>query len=325
MLAQPGEDLSAAVTATSENGSTRLEHKLDGARIQVHRLDDEIRVYTRELHDISDRVPEIVQVARALRSTQFVLDGEALALKADGRPYPFQDTMRRIGRKKADESVRAKLPLSPFFFDVLHVEGKDLLDESLAVRRAELENFVPAHALVEQTSVQDEAEARAFLERALSQGHEGVMAKDPGSTYEAGRRGGAWLKIKPAHTLDLVVLAAEWGSGRRKGFLSNIHLGARGPGGTFVMLGKTFKGMTDAMLAFQTEQFQKLSLGQEGSVVHVRPELVVEVAFDGIQKSVQYPGGLALRFARVKRYRTEKNASQADTIETVRALYQANH
>jgi DNA ligase 1 len=321
MLAQSAANVGEALETL---GAALFEHKLDGARVQVHKDEDRVAVYTRSLHEVSTRVPEVVELVRSLRVRSVVLDGEVLGMRADGRPEPFQVTMRRFGRKDQTEELRREIPLSAFFFDVLHADGDDLVDRPLGARSEALAAIVPDMSRVPQLATADGALAERFLAEALALGREGVMAKSTGAPYEAGRRGAAWLKVKPAHTLDLVVLAAEWGSGRRHGKLSNIHLGARDPTtGSYVMLGKTFKGMTDAMLAWQTEQFLKLALGREGHVVHVRPELVVEVAFDGVQTSTQYPGGVALRFARVKRYRTDKSASDADTIESVRRLLPA--
>jgi DNA ligase-1 len=280
-----------------------------------------VSVYTRSLHEVSTRVPEVVELVKAFPARSLVLDGEVLGMRPDGRPQPFQVTMRRFGAKEQTEELRRELPLSPFFFDVLHVDGEDFVDRPLGARSEALGAVVPEVSCIPQLATNDAALAERFLADALALGREGVMAKATDAPYEAGRRGAAWLKVKPAHTLDLVVLGAEWGSGRRHGKLSNIHLGARDPAtGSFVMLGKTFKGMTDVMLAWQTEKFLELSIGREGHVVHVRPELVVEVAFDGVQTSTQYPGGVALRFARVKRYRPDKPASEADTIESVRKL-----
>jgi DNA ligase-1 len=283
---------------------------------------DEVRVYTRNLADITSRVPEIVEALRALEVSSLVLDGEAIALRTDGRPYPFQVTMSRFGAKAAATEGRRDTPLSPFFFDCLHLDGEDLLDSPTRSRYAALDASLPPDLVVPRVETEDAGIAQAFLEEALERGHEGVMAKSLDGPYEAGRRGAGWLKIKVAHTLDLVVLAAEWGSGRRRGKLSNIHLGARDPAtGGHVMLGKTFKGMTDEMLVWQTEQLLARQSGQEGHVVFVRPELVVEVAFDGVQSSRRYPGGLALRFARVKGYRPDKSADEADTIDAVRAIH----
>jgi DNA ligase-1 len=318
MLAQsaagPGE-------ALERLGAAILEYKLDGARVQVHKAGDDVKVYTRSLHDVTARTPEIVELARALPATSAILDGEVVSLRPDGRPRSFQDTMSRFGKKLHDAELRASLPLTPFFFDVLHASGTDYIDRPARERREALGALVGAAFRVPSVVTANADEAARFLDASLAAGHEGLLAKALEAPYEAGRRGAAWIKVKPAYTLDLVVLAVEWGSGRRRSFLSNIHLGARDPGsGGFVMLGKTFKGMTDAMLAWQTERFSALEVGREGHVVHVRPEVVVEIAFDGVQRSSQYPGGVALRFARVRRYRSDKRADEADTIETVRRL-----
>ncbi|MGH2899746.1 MAG: ATP-dependent DNA ligase, partial [Solirubrobacteraceae bacterium] len=298
-----------------------LEWKLDGARIQVHRRDDEVRVFTRQQNDVTAAVPEIVEIVRALPARTLLLDGEAIALRRDEKPEAFQTTMRRFGRRLDVERMRAELPLSAFFFDALHVDGEDLLDRTADDRFAALSAHVPEALRVPRVITSDAAEARAFLDAALARGHEGIMAKSLDAPYEAGRRGAGWLKVKRANTLDLVVIGVEWGSGRRRGFLSNLHLGARDPAtGSFVMLGKTFKGMTDEMLAWQTRRFLELELARDEHTVYVRPEQVVEIAFDGVQSSPHYPGGVALRFARVKRYRDDKRAADADTIEAVRAL-----
>jgi DNA ligase-1 len=318
MLAQSAKDVGEALDTL---GGALFEHKLDGARIQVHREGERVAVYTRNLNDVTARLPEVVELVQRLPARSVVLDGEVLALRADGRPEPFQVTMSRFGKRDQTSELRQKLPLSPFFFDVLHADGTDLVDRPLATRSETLDLVVPEGARVPRIETSDPAEAERFLAGALELGREGVMAKAKAAAYEAGRRGAAWLKVKPAHTLDLVVLAAEWGSGRRHGKLSNIHLGARDPAtGSFVMLGKTFKGMTDAMLAWQTEKFLELAQAREGHVVHLRPELVVEVALDGVQRSSQYPGGVALRFARVRRYRPDKKPADADSIDTVRRL-----
>jgi DNA ligase 1 len=308
MLAGTSSTVAEALAAT---GPASVEWKLDGARVQVHRRDGEVRIFTRSLNEISDRLPGMVSAVSALPGGDVVLDGEALGLDADGQPLDFQDSM----------SVRAEL--RPFFFDVLAVEGSSLIDEALSVRKAALAAVVPAHLRLPTLDVVDPldpAPAVAFADEALRAGHEGVMVKSLASTYRAGRRGTAWRKVKPVHTLDLVVLAAEWGHGRRRGWLSNLHLGARGPEGTFVMVGKTFKGLTDALLRWQTATFPDLALGDDGSVMHLRPELVVEIAVDGVQRSTRYPGGVALRFARVRRYRPDKSAAEADSIERVRAM-----
>jgi DNA ligase 1 len=316
MLAQSSE---TAADAVAEVGRALVDHKLDGARIQVHRDGERIRVYTRNLRNVTGRSPEVVAAARALPVGTVVLDGEVLALREDGTPHPFQDTMARFG-SDVGEAASAGVALTPFFFDCLHLDGRDLLDEPLAERRAALERAVPAEQRVGGAVVADGEAAEEVLAQALRLGHEGVVVKALDAPYEAGRRGAAWRKVKPVHTLELVVLAVEWGSGRRKGWLSNLHLGARDPDGGFVMLGKTFKGMTDAMLQWQTERLLALETGRDGRVVHVRPELVVEVALDGVQASARYPGGVALRFARVKRYREDKSPAEADTIDTVRAI-----
>jgi DNA ligase-1 len=271
-------------------------------------------------------VPEVVTLVRGLPARSLVLDGEVIALRKDGTPHPFQITMRRFGRKLDVEKARAELPLTSFFFDVLHVDGVDVVDQPLLERARLLADSVDASARTSRLVTASAEEAETFYAQALAAGHEGLLAKKLSSTYEAGRRGASWLKLKPAHTLDLVVLAAEWGSGRREGFLSNLHLGARDPAtGSFVMLGKTFKGMTDAMLAWQTRWFLDHELTRDSYTVHVRPELVVEIAFDSVQASTNYVSGMALRFARVKRYREDKRADEADTIETVRKIFAKTH
>lgn len=320
MLAQTATGVDAAFEKLG--GTVIFEAKLDGARVQIHRDGDRVSIYTRSLDDVTDRLPEVVAAARALPVQTLIADGEAIALRADGRPERFQVTASRFGKRAGRDALDQ--PLSVFFFDVLHVDGVDLLDLPATERLARLDDIVPAHQRVDRLATSDVADATAFLEATLAAGHEGVMAKSPTAPYEAGRRGAGWLKVKPVHTLDLVVLAVEWGSGRRTGKLSNIHLGARDPGtGGFVMLGKTFKGMTDVMLDWQTQRFAELAVdGTSGYVVKVRPEQVVEIAFDGIQGSTRYPGGMALRFARVLRYRDDKGPAEADTIDTVRALYE---
>jgi DNA ligase-1 len=284
-------------------------------RIQVHRRDGDVRVFTRSLDDVTARVPEVVEATLALPLRSAVLDGEAIALRADGRPEPFQVTASRMGASRPADAV-----LTPLFFDVLHADGEDLLDRPGAERFEVLAAAVPEAARVPRQVAADAVEAAAVLEAALAQGHEGVVVKSLDAPYEAGRRGSGWVKVKPRHTLDLVVLAVEWGHGRRRGTLSNLHLGAR-QGDGFVMLGKTFKGLTDAMLAWQTERLRELATEDDGWVVRVRPELVVEVAFDGVQTSPRYPGGVALRFARVLRHRPDKRAEEADTLDAVLAIH----
>lgn len=301
-------------------GPASVEYKLDGARIQVHRRGDEVRVYTRSLADITHRVPEIVEAVRALPVAEVILDGETLSLDEDGGPRPFQDTMARFG-SEADAAVMLK----PWFFDVLHVDGRDLIDEPLSARLDVLES-VAGGARMPGIVTDDPERAESFSREALAAGHEGVMVKGLDAPYAAGRRGKSWLKVKPVLTYDLVVLAVEWGSGRRSGLLSNLHLGALDPDGAFgdpggfVMVGKTFKGLTDKLLQWQTEHFLSVETHRSGHVVHVRPETVVEIAIDGVQRSPRYPGGVALRFARVKGYRPDKRADEADTISSLRAL-----
>lgn len=298
-----------------------VEWKLDGIRVQVHRSGSDVAVFTRSLDDVTDRLPEVVAAALALPLTTGVLDGEALVLRPDGRPAPFQVTGSRVGRRLDVAAARAGVPLTLFLFDALHVDGSDLVDQTGADRAAALEAVTPPEVRVPRLVTAAPTEAAAFLDAALAHGHEGVVVKSLATRYEAGRRGAGWVKVKPVHTLDLVVVAAEWGHGRRRGWLSNLHLAARDPAGGFVMLGKTFKGLTDAMLAWQTERLLALAEGPPGPVVTVRPGLVVEVAFDGVQTSQRYPGGVALRFARVLRHRPDKDPSAADTIDAVRALH----
>ncbi|WES64867.1 ATP-dependent DNA ligase [Microbacter sp. GSS18] len=318
MLASTASSATDALSAVG--GRASVEVKLDGARVQVHRRDDDVTVYTRSLADVTVRVPEIVEAVRGLPARHVILDGETLALDESGAPRAFQDTMARFGSEHA-----AAVALRPWFFDVLHLDGDDLIDEPLLVRRAVLERIAP-EALVPGILTDDPVAAEAFARRALAAGHEGVMVKDAASAYAAGRRGKAWLKVKPVLTFDLVVLAAEWGSGRRTGMLSNLHLGARdadgrfGDPGGFVMVGKTFKGLTDELLAWQTEHFPLMQTRATRHAVHVRPETVVEIAIDGVQRSTRYPGGVALRFARVRGYRPDKSAQEADTIDALRAL-----
>jgi DNA ligase-1 len=305
--------------ATTLQGPWSVERKLDGIRIQAHKRGHEVRVFTRSLDDITDRLPEVVEVVAALPAETLVLDGEAIALRPDGRPEPFQVTGARTASTRDPEQLRAQTPLTTYVFDVLHHDGRSLLDEPLIARREILERLLQPENRVASVVTDDPGAAQRFFEDQIAAGHEGVVIKDLGAPYAAGRRGGSWVKVKPRHTLDLVVLAVERGSGRRRGTLSNIHLGAR-DGDGFVMLGKTFKGMTDEMLSWQTTRFTELMSDDNGWVVTVRPEQVVEIAFDGLQRSSRYPGGLALRFARVLRYRDDKTADEADTIETVRTL-----
>ncbi|MEZ4653346.1 MAG: ATP-dependent DNA ligase [Candidatus Eisenbacteria bacterium] len=320
MLAQPSE----TGDALKQLGEALLEWKLDGARIQVHKDGDDVRVYSRQLREVTEAVPEVVNAARVLPVRSLILDGEVIALRPDGSPHPFQVTMRRFGSKGDAPALRETLPLTPFFFDLLHLDGDLLLDRPQIERSTELARIVAPETLIPRLRTTAPDLADEFLRAARTAGHEGIMAKSLVAPYEAGSRGSAWLKIKPVHTLDLVVLAAEWGHGRRRGWLSNLHLGARDERrGGFVMLGKTFKGLTDAMLQWQTDQLLARELGRDWIVVHVRPELVVEIAFNDVQASPQYPGGVALRFARVKRYRSEKPAAEADTIEAVHAIYRS--
>jgi DNA ligase 1 len=318
MLAQPASDIATALAKVSPAG---VEFKLDGARIQVHRDGSDVAVFTRTLDDVTARVPEIVEAALALPVRAAVLDGEAIALRADGRPHPFQTTAARFGSRRDVAQLRETLPLTPSLFDLLHIDGDDLLDRPGAERVAALSAVVPPALRVPRTVAADAQAAAVVFDEALARGHEGVVVRALDARYEAGRRGAGWLKVKPRHTLDLVVLAVEWGHGRRRGTLSNLHLGARGPDGGFVMLGKTFKGLTDAMLEWQTQRLLALEVSREGHVVHVRPELVVEVAFDGVQTSPRYPGGVALRFARVLRHRPDKAPGETDTIDAVRAIH----
>jgi len=321
MLAASAPDVPAAVDQAGTEGTTVVDGKLDGIRVQAHRRGNDVRVFTRSLDDITERVREVVEATLATGADTVVLDGEAIALDATGRPRPFQETAARTASSTSVAELRRAVPLSVFFFDVLHHDGQDLIDVPARERFSRLEALAPPGLLVPRLWAEDREAAQGFFDELVAAGHEGVVVKDAEAPYAAGRRGAGWVKVKPRHTLDLVVLAVEWGSGRRQGLLSNIHLGARDPaGGGFVMLGKTFKGMTDAMLAWQTTRFLELETGRSGHVVHVRPEQVVEVAFDGVQASSRYPGGMALRFARVLRYRQDKTAEEADTVETVRRI-----
>jgi ATP-dependent DNA ligase I len=295
-----------------------VEWKLDGIRIQAHLSEGNVRLFTRTLDDITARLPEVVAALARLPLSSAVLDGELIALREDGRPLPFQDTAARTASL---DGGGPSVPLSVFLFDALHLEGTDLIDAEDATRHAALARAVPADLLMPRLITDSAEEATAFFGDALAHGHEGVVVKSLAAPYAAGRRGAGWIKVKPRHTLDLVVLAVEWGHGRRRGWLSNLHLGARDPAtGGFVMLGKTFKGLTDELLTWQTERLLALEDHRDAYTVYVRPELVVEIAFDGVQRSPRYPGGLALRFARVLRYREDKSAAEADTIDTVRAL-----
>ena len=322
MLAKTATSVEAAMEQIE--GAASVDWKLDGVRIQVHREGDDVAVFTRTLDPITERVPEVVEAVLALPVRSIVLDGEAIALRPDGRPRPFQETASRAASRGDVDALRREVPLTPFFFDVLRVDDAELIDLPATERQASIEGVVPADLWVPRLVTKDVGEAQEFFDDAVARGHEGVVVKSLDAPYEAGRRGGAWLKVKPVHTLDLVVLAAEWGHGRRKGWLSNLHLGARDPdSGGFVMLGKTFKGLTDELLRWQTERFLELETHRDGITVFVRPELVVEIAFDGIQTSSRYPAGMALRFARVIRYRDDKGPNEADTVETVRTLHQA--
>jgi DNA ligase 1 len=315
MLASPAGDVRDALAGT---GPAAVEWKLDGARVQAHRRGGEVRLFTRNLHDVTSRLTGVSQLVGALPGGDLVLDGEVMGLLDDGSPGRFQDTMGDFG---ADGGGRGA-GLRAFFFDVMYAEGSAVSDEPLSVRREILHAVVPGTARLPSIVTTDPTEAEAFLAAAVGAGHEGVMVKGLDQPYEAGRRGSAWRKVKPVYTFDLVVLAVEWGHGRRTGWLSNLHLGARSSqaDGEYVMVGKTFKGLTDALLRWQTERFLQLEIGREGHIVHVRPEQVVEVAVDGVQRSSRYPGGVALRFARVRRYRDDKTPAGADTIDAVRAL-----
>ncbi|MGW0418154.1 ATP-dependent DNA ligase [Streptomyces sp. NPDC003015] len=315
---------SSVAEAVEKLGTCAVEEKLDGIRVQIHRDGDVVRLYTRTLDDITDRLPELTAAARELRGERFILDGEVIAFDEDGRPRSFQETAGRVGSRVDVTTAAEAVPVSPVFFDALSVDDRDLLDLPFAERHAELARLVPEPMRVRRTLVsgpQDIPAAEEFLAETLKRGHEGVVVKSLDAPYSAGRRGASWLKVKPVHTLDLVVLAAEWGHGRRTGKLSNLHLGARTADGGFAMLGKTFKGMTDAMLTWQTERLQELAVDSSGYVVTVRPELVVEIAYDGLQRSTRYPAGVTLRFARVVRYREDKRPEDADTVETLLAAH----
>lgn len=319
MLAQPADDVTDALRRIP---MAALEWKLDGARVQVHKNGEDVRVYTRTGNDVTPAAPEIVTAVLRARAHALILDGEAIALKPSGAPYPFQDTMRRFGRRLDIESMSVIMPLSVFFFDCLRLDDEQLLAAPAAKRFEALTTTLPSALLIPRLVTNEIDAAQAFYDAAVGRGHEGVMVKTLDTQYEPGARSASWLKVKRSHTLDLVILAAEWGHGRRRGWLSNLHLGAIDPAsGQFVMLGKTFKGMSDAMLAWQTQELLQKESARDGSTVRVRPELVVEVTFNDLQASPRYPGGLALRFARVKGYRPDKKAEEADTIDTVRSIY----
>lgn len=320
MLARPAGDVAEALDRL---GRAVLEWKVDGARLQVHKRGDEVRVYTRRLNDETAALPEVVEAVRRLEAEELILDGEAVALGEDGSPRRFQDTMRRFGRKRDVARLRRELPLTPFFFDCLYADGEPLLDRPATERYRILDGAVPRTSRIPRRVAEEREPATEFLRESLRAGHEGLVAKDPEADYAAGRRGWNWLKVKPAHTADLLVLAAEWGHGRRRGWLSNLHLGARDAGsGRPVMVGKTFKGLTDETLAWQTERLLELERDREGGTVRVEPSLVVEIAFDGVQRSPRYAGGLALRFARVKGYRPDKPPAEAETLQTLRAIHE---
>ena len=318
MLADSAPNVEEALHELGDGTPVSIEWKLDGARIQVHKQGDRVAIYTRSLNEVTAAVPEVVEAVRRLPADALILDGEVIALDAGARPLPFQVTMRRFGRRLDIASLQAELPVVPFFFDILKQDGEDLLDAPFRERLTLLESVIARPMCVPRVITADVEEAKRFEAAALDRGHEGLMAKSLDAPYAAGRRGSAWVKIKTARTLDLVVLAVEWGSGRRKGWLSNIHLGARDPRtGGFVMLGKTFKGMTDELLEWQTKELLARETHRDGHIVYVRPELVVEIAFNEVQQSPHYPGGVALRFARVKGYRHDKRPEDADTIDAV--------
>ena len=318
MLAQTAEDVSQAL---SELGEASLEYKFDGARVQAHKSGDDVVIYSRGANDVSAAVPEVVSAVRSLPVQSLILDGEVLSLDAQDRPHPFQISMRRFGRKVNVAELLKDLPMTPFWFDLLYLNGNPTIDEPQAARFRELSGFVFSNNIVPNLATESRDAAEDFLHGALLAGHEGVMAKARKAPYAAGSRGQSWLKVKQARTLDLVVLAAEWGSGRRQGWLSNLHLGARDTEkGGFAMLGKTFKGLTDEMLAWQTTEFQKIEIARDKFTVHIEPKMVVEIAFNEIQISTRYVSGLALRFARVKRYRPDKPVSESDTFQTVKKL-----
>ncbi|GAB2643101.1 ATP-dependent DNA ligase [Kribbella swartbergensis] len=319
MLAQSATSVAEALGKTGTPAA--LEWKLDGIRIQAHRDGSEVVVYTRTLDDITTRVPEVVSAVLALDAEKVVLDGELIALRPDGRPQPFQVTGSRTATRAA--TGPETVPLTPYFFDILHQDGQDLLGLDGATRHEWLSKLIPEEQRIPRMVTDDADSGHPFFVDAVKGGHEGVMVKSLSVPYEAGRRGSGWVKVKQTHTLDLLVLAAEWGHGRRTGWLSNLHLGARDEEtGEFVMLGKTFKGLTDELLRWQTERFQELEVRRDDYTVYLRPQIVVEIAFDGVQTSPRYPAGMALRFARVLRYREEKTPEQVDTVQTVRAIHE---
>lgn len=318
MLAQSAEDPADAIAAL---GTASLEWKLDGARIQAHKSGDQVAIYSRAMNDVSSAIPEVVQALRALPAHDVILDGEVISLDPAGRPRPFQITMRRFGRKQDIDSLIGDLPMTPFWFDLLHVNGAPILDQPQADRFSELSRLAPPPNLIPNLIASSPEEAEAFFRSAIETGHEGILAKARDAAYAAGARGQSWLKVKQARTLDLVILAAEWGNGRRQGWLSNLHLGARDTDkGGYAMLGKTFKGLTDDMLRWQTEQFLRIEIARDKYTIYLEPKFVAEIAFNEIQISQRYPSGLALRFARVKRYRLDKTPAEADTFISVKKL-----
>ncbi|HEX4750782.1 MAG TPA: ATP-dependent DNA ligase [Bryobacteraceae bacterium] len=318
MLAQTAEDIDDAI---EQLGEAALEYKFDGARVQAHKSGDDVVIFSRAQNNVSAAIPEIVEAVRALPARDLILDGEVLSLDTEGRPQPFQVSMRRFGRKVNVSELLNELPMSPFWFDLLYLDGGSLLDTPQSQRFGELSRLTPELALVPHLTTGDKSQADEFLSQALVRGHEGVMAKSPAAGYAAGARGQSWLKVKKARALDLVILAAEWGNGRRQGWLSNLHLGARDTEkGGFQMLGKTFKGLTDEMLVWQTQEFQKIETARDRYTVYLEPKIVAEIAFNEIQISSRYPSGLALRFARVKRYRTDKTPAEADTFQMVQRM-----
>ncbi|HEY6739116.1 MAG TPA: ATP-dependent DNA ligase [Actinopolymorphaceae bacterium] len=322
MLASPAPDLETGLGKAGRPAA--VEWKLDGIRVQVHKDGPDVAIFTRTLDDVTPRLPEIVELVGALPAEALVLDGEVIALGDDERPRPFQVTASRVGSRTDVDKLRASVPLRAFFFDLLHIDGRDLIGESGEVRYQALSDAIPETLRAPRIVTDDLRTASEFFDDTITKGHEGVVIKSLEAPYDAGRRGASWIKVKPRHTLDLVVLAVEWGHGRRTGLLSNLHLGARNPTtGGYEMLGKTFKGLTDETLRWQTERLLELEDHRDRWTVYVRPELVVEVAFDGVQTSPRYPAGMALRFARVLRYRTDKSAAEADTIDTVRMIHDA--